>query len=295
MRYAEHAPRPELAGVVRCVWIGEDPAPASAPQPIVGDGCPELLVHFADPMLERADDGREAPQPRAFVAGQLTRPLWLRPSGRVGVLGVRFQPGSAFRVLRHPLADLTDRRVALTDLMEGAAALAEAVTACGTDEARIAVAQDFVSRRLAEHDPGDDPVVSQGVARLAEVRAGEGEDLSGIDELARELGVNRRSLERRFAERVGVSPKALAGILRLRRFFDQLDFAGAPLVDAALAAGYYDQSHFAREFRRYAGITASEFLATRPALASAIFELDSRPEGRDEPVANVQAAPRADA
>jgi AraC-like DNA-binding protein len=65
----------------------------------------------------------------------------------------------------------------------------------------------------------------------------------------------------------------LGGILRLRRFFDQLDRDNAPLADAALAAGYYDQSHFAREFRRYAGLTATEFLATRPALASAIFDI----------------------
>lgn len=280
MRYAEHAPPPELSEVVRCVWIGEDAAPEPVPQPIVGDGCPELLVHYGDPMLERGDDGTEAPQPRAFVAGQLTRPLWLRPSGRVGVLGVRFHPFSAYRVLRRPLADLTDRRVPLADLLEASPALVEAVTACGSDEARVAAAQDFVARRLAEGDPGHDDLVANCVGLLAESRAGaDGEDAISIDALARTLGVNRRQLERRFAERVGVSPRALGGILRLRRFFDLLDFAQAPLVDAALAAGYYDQSHFAREFRRYAGLTASEFLATRPALASAIFD-----------VANVQAA-----
>lgn len=279
MRYAEHAPRPELSDVVRCVWIGEDAAPERVPQPVVGDGCPELLVHYGDPMLERGVGGREAPQPRAFVAGQLTRPLWLRPRGRVGVLGVRFHPYSAYRVLRHPLADLTDRRVPLADLLEGAPALVEAVAACASDEARVAAAQDFIASRLAQDDPGHDDLVAKCVAQLAEARAGaDGEDTVSIDALAQALGVNRRQLERRFAERVGVSPRALGGILRLRRFFDLLDFAGAPLVDAALAAGYYDQSHFAREFRRYAGITASEFLATRPALASAIFD-----------VANVQA------
>lgn len=88
MRYAEHAPRAALAGVVRCVWTCEDPAPAARREPVVGDGCVELLVHFAAPMLERTADDRDVAQPRAFIAGQLTRPLWLRASGPVGVLGV---------------------------------------------------------------------------------------------------------------------------------------------------------------------------------------------------------------
>ncbi len=275
MRYAEHAPGPALAAVVRCIWVCEDATPAMTPQPIVGDGCPELLVHFGAPMLERGDDGRESLQPRALVAGQLTRALWLRPSGAVGVLGVRFHPWSAHRVIRKPLCELTDRRVALDTLMEGAPALVDSIRDCTDDAPRLAVAEAFIARRLAQADCGDDPLVAKCVERLAAARAGpDGDDSAvSIDTLARELRVNRRQLERRFAERVGVSPRALGGILRLRRFFDQLDFAGAPLADAALAAGYYDQSHFAREFRRYAGLTATEFLATRPALATAIFDL----------------------
>lgn len=273
MRYAEHAPRPALAGVVRCIWIGEDEAPDPSRQPVVGDGCPELLVHFGAPMIERGDDGVETVQPRALLAGQLTRPLWLRPSGKVGVLGVRFHPWTAHRVVGKPLGELTDRRVALEDLLDGTQALVDAVLACSSDGERVAVAEDFVASRLAEDD-GDDAMLAACVARLGAAPATPGaEDGVSIDTLAAELNVNRRLLERRFAERVGVSPRALAGILRLRRFFDLLDHDGAPLVDAALAAGYYDQSHFAREFRRYAGLTATEFLATRPALASAIFDL----------------------
>ena len=283
MRYAEHAPCAALASVVRCIWVCEDAAPDPVPQPVVGDGCPELLVHFASPMLERDEDGVEHLQPRAFIAGQLTRPLWLRPSGPVGVLGIRFHPWAAHRVVRKPLDELTDRRVALDALMEGSGALVEAITACTDDAERVSAAESFSLRRLEYDDPGDDPLLAQCVAQLAVARAGpDGDDAAlSIGALARELNVGRRQLERRFAERVGVSPRALGGILRLRRFFDLLDHAGSPLVDAALAAGYYDQSHFAREFRRYAGLTATEFLATRPALASAIFELRDRPLSDD--------------
>ena len=284
MQYAEHAPRAALARVVRCIWIGEDASPDPSPQPVVGDGCPELLVHFGSPMFERDEEGREHLQPRAFVAGQLTRPLWLRPSGPVGVIGVRLHPWAAYSVLHTPLHELTDRRVELETVLPRSSVWVDRIIAARDVDARVSAAEAIAMHGWKPDESGYDDLVAKCVARLDAARAGPGgddADAFSIDAIAHEVNMSRRQLERRFAERVGVSPRALGGILRLRRFFDLLDHAGAPLVDAALAAGYYDQSHFAREFRRYAGLTATEFLSTRPALASAIFD-----------VANVQAPPR---
>jgi AraC-like DNA-binding protein len=43
-----------------------------------------------------------------------------------------------------------------------------------------------------------------------------------------------------------------------------------PWTEAAVAAGYYDQSHFIRDFRRYVGCTPSAFLGEAGELAEAL-------------------------
>ena len=53
-------------------------------------------------------------------------------------------------------------------------------------------------------------------------------------------------------------PKPLARILRFERAAARLR-QGAALADAALDSGYYDQAHFNRDFRAFAGVTPTEY------------------------------------
>jgi hypothetical protein len=63
--YVEHRPRPELRPHVECLWLASDPrARRRAPERVVPDGCPELIVHLLD-RFARRDGGRFVVQPRA--------------------------------------------------------------------------------------------------------------------------------------------------------------------------------------------------------------------------------------
>ena len=80
-----------------------------------------------------------------------------------------------------------------------------------------------------------------------------------VKELAEQLGVSRRTLERLFAEHVGVAPKKFARILhfqnslttlRARRFRDS--------AELAFACGYSDQSHLIKDFKALTGRLPSQ-------------------------------------
>ena len=77
--------------------------------------------------------------------------------------------------------------------------------------------------------------------------------------LARDLGISRDRLEKRFRCAVGCSPKQLASILRLHAAVGTYA-PGVNLTQLALGAGYADQAHFNREFRAVTGDSPRRFL-----------------------------------
>ena len=107
-----------------------------------------------------------------------------------------------------------------------------------------AVLTRWVRQRLAGQSP--DPVLSTA---LSAIRAARGQVT--IRSLCQDLTISERQLERRFTVAVGVPPKRFAAIVRFRA---AVAAAGArSLADVAQIAGYYDQSHFSREFRTLTG------------------------------------------
>ncbi|MGI5861073.1 MAG: helix-turn-helix domain-containing protein [Myxococcales bacterium] len=107
---------------------------------------------------------------------------------------------------------------------------------------------------LAEHLRRCQPLVRdprcRRAALLLEARAG----ALPIHQLAGSLGLHVRSLERLFVSHVGIAPKRLARILRLRLLLarmNQGDFAS--LAELAFDCGYSDQAHMTREFKELTG------------------------------------------
>ena len=64
-----------------------------------------------------------------------------------------------------------------------------------------------------------------------------------------------RQFERRFQTSVGLPPKLFCRIRRFRQIFELLEQESIDWVDAALAYGYYDQSHLIRDCRDLSGTT----------------------------------------
>lgn len=265
MIFVERPPHPALAEWLHCLWLFECPAADSSEsaagddgvQRIVPDGHPELIFHYGDPYSEPGQ-GR---QPAIVLAGQIVAPLLLQPGGHAGVIGVRFRPGAARRLFGVSMGECTGRRLDASGLW-GAAASALLAQLHDTPDAgaRLDRVEAFIGERLRESRWRTHAAVAHCVRRLASA----GVARLSIDRLAAEVQCSGRQLERLFLADVGLPPRLLASILRFRRLFDVLEAAPSSLpaghwADAAVAAGYFDQAHMARDFRRFAGQTPRQF------------------------------------
>ena len=261
-RYREFEPPAALRPFVRVIWTYAAPDPSMTIQRIAPDGCPELIFDLDAPYAEQAPDGAFHLQPPALFAGQMTRPLVMRPTGPTELVAIRFEPDGARDWLGLPLHQATDRRLDMTGRLRGFSAPA------GDPAGQAAAFGDWLDAQRRAGDWRIDPRVRAEVEAATEARS-----------VPPRAPTEQRALQRRFADRVGVSPRLLRSIFRFRRVFDHAaDPARAEgWLGAGLEAGYFDQPQMARDFRRFLGCTATDWAREQHDLARAIASQSYKP------------------
>jgi AraC family transcriptional regulator len=80
-----------------------------------------------------------------------------------------------------------------------------------------------------------------------------------IADVASEVGTHPTHLSRVFRDRMGLPIGDYLHRLRVRYAGEELCRSGARLADVAASAGFADQSHLTRVFKRVTGVTPGEF------------------------------------
>lgn len=258
MDYKTFLPSPSLASFVKCFWTLESPSHKSVErQKIVPDGCMEMIFHYGDLFYQFVESERYIIQPRAFVFGQITKTLEIAPSGKTGIIAVRFFPEGFIPFGTIEIRDMDNRAVSLEELYgEKGLSLQNEVFASATTEARIKKIESFLLSRLTSME-GVNALAKYAVNLLLESKG-----QITINSLAEQLQINRRQLERKFSSLIGLSPKQLAKIIRLQsvlRVMTQKTFTS--LTSLAHEGGYFDQAHFIKDFKEITGYSPKQFYA----------------------------------
>lgn len=107
---------------------------------------------------------------------------------------------------------------------------------------------------LLARKPGDE-LVKRAVLRMQQNI----EVPRTIQDLARDLGVGRRTLERRFLADIRQTPLKTYLDLRLDKALQRLRGSDSPITEIALACGFCDAPHLARTLKAERGVTPAEY------------------------------------
>lgn len=115
---------------------------------------------------------------------------------------------------------------------------------------------------MAQHLKGKPPAMEEAPLRRAILFVSEhyAEPITNR-QLADLCGMSVRALERHFVAAYRVSPHEYLRQLRVRMSCNDLVFSQKTMAELASEVGFADQSHFAKEFRRFLGETPSAYRA----------------------------------
>lgn len=258
MKYCEKLPSPGLAEHIKCFWSLEygRNQDGGSPEPVVPDGCVEIVFNLADRFRRYHANGEIETQPSSLVAGQIERSILIQPSGEVRLFGIRFKPTGAIPFFDLEMSSLANRIDALESLWgTSVREIEERIWHAAKFDAQIAVAEMALLQRMRRRVIVD-PVLNGTVASISAQNGSR-----TVRDLAREVGVSERGLERKFKRYVGLSPKAFSRIVRFQAVLRAIELNDTPdILDTAHHFGYYDQSHLIRDFQQYSGMSPSSYM-----------------------------------
>ena len=193
----------------------------------------------------------------AFMVGQLTKPIWLQFSGHTRLIKVQFKSAGIQQLLPFNMREFTNVPSLDLEAVWGSAVndLLEMLHGADSDLERVAAVNQFLEERILP--PSE--LIDYVDYTIHQLKASKG-NLS-IGKMERQLGISSRHLERLFLQKVGLSPKELSKIIRLNCALTRLKSeSGISLSALSHAIGYYDQSHFSRDFKCLAGVAPSRVL-----------------------------------
>jgi AraC-like DNA-binding protein len=93
------------------------------------------------------------------------------------------------------------------------------------------------------------PLFERALAAL-----GESHGCASVETIAEAAGTSSRQVDRLFARYLGIPPKTVGRVLRFQKALRRLmRDPGCALVHIATDAGYHDQAHFIKEFKKMSG------------------------------------------
>jgi AraC-like DNA-binding protein len=249
-----YIPHPLLQDLIQCIMVIDVNVDASAGQVIIPyPPTPQnsLFFYIGDPIQVQFDDEKGfVLQPRSVIVGPQLTPVKIDINQRHKAVRVGFQPGGLHRMLGLSLHEMIDGNYNAADVFGNKM---NAVQMQLQEADGFAAIKEVVEQFLLTQLVDTKPLLAFDHAMLQLVH------YSGnlpIEKLASISCLSLRQFERVCKQRIGMPPKLFARITRFSKAYRLYENSShKSWTSIAHECGYFDQMHFIRDFKEFAGVT----------------------------------------
>ncbi len=187
------------------------------------------------------------------LEGIMLKPVYLRLPPGIKALGVRLYGNGLYPFVPLKGKDLINKNIAYKNPAHEH--LIHAIKTASDDEATIKAAYQLLNHTYCAKREKETKLVAKFYSFLKE-----NEDLSDIQTFCNLTKTNYTTLNRSFNKLLGITAKKFERLIKFRKAVNALINSPERLTDVVVDSGYFDQSHFIKEFKYYMGMSPSEYL-----------------------------------
>lgn len=208
--------------------------------------------------------------PDSFLYGQLNGFKDIYSNDEITLIIVVFQPNGIHQLLGIPANEFLDAIVSIDAIFgKNGEILQEKLSEQRNNQTRIELLNQFFRSQISKKSDSNQLIVNSS---LDFIIANKGH--FSVAQLVKYTGYTERHLERKFKESIGLNPKKFGNVVRLHHFLKLLKDkpVDTNFTSICYDAGFSDQSHLIKDFRKHTGISPKEYLYNSGKLANNLIK-----------------------
>ena len=216
----------------------------------LGDSSPHTQQNIPDPCIHMVFE-----QSSAYIVGAVTKRYTAELGGKGYIYGIKFRPGGFHALTQLHVSDFTDSKLRISDIFKpDGKQLVDDIRQAKTVEQMQLISETFLQAKLPESF--DDITKLETI--IHEIYSNPA--IMKVSDLSERFAISKRGLQRLFKCQVGVSPKWAIRKCRIQEVLSQLEAGSHDWQQLVLELGYFDQSHFIKDFTSLIGVTPTQYI-----------------------------------
>ncbi|MCJ8311491.1 MAG: AraC family transcriptional regulator [Saccharospirillaceae bacterium] len=259
-------PTDELSHYVHSVWFAKNTTNTQTLSfEILNDGCMGLLFNFSDDILLQLNNRKLILNTTPVLNGASSDLSKMSFQGGINALGIRFLPTANLYFFSEPIESLANSLILIDDkifksIESFSLQLTQAVKNGSSNLELFSIIESFLITKIqalvdkaiyAKNEILINSIVNT-ISNNSEI---------DIDSLCLKNNINKRQLQRLFKQYIGITAKSFMRLKRVQSVKDRLtNNTFTSLTDLSCESGYFDQSHFIRDFKVLMELTPKQYV-----------------------------------